>query len=160
METERPVAARPVLATNVTAKMKFVKQRHERDCLVACAAMLADLSYEKVWRDQRSGFSEEEIFHFRAMHWLFYFSHLGFEVGRLYLEDSSQLDRTSTFPTGVRYLRCFGLDESHPKAIPKILTRLPSTRPASCLIQRRMLPGPIHQSIIERGLEDIAYRIC
>jgi hypothetical protein len=99
--------------------MKFVKQRHERDCLVACAAMLADLSYEKVWRDQRSGFSEEEIFHFRAMHWLFYFSHLGFEVGRLYLEDSSQLDRTSTFPTGVRYLCCFGLDESHPKSDPE-----------------------------------------
>jgi hypothetical protein len=70
--------------------MKFVKQRHERDCLVAFAAMLADLSYEKVWRDQRSGFSEEKIFHFRAMHRLFYFSYLGFEVGRLYLEDSSQ----------------------------------------------------------------------
>lgn len=98
--------------------MKLVKQQHERGCGIACAAMLADVSYDKVWQDQRSGFSEEEIFSFRTMHWSFYLSHLGFEVARLYMEDGRLLDLMPTFPGGVRYLCGIGLDESHPSSHP------------------------------------------
>jgi hypothetical protein len=105
--------------------------------------------------------SEEEIFHFRAMNWLFYFSHLGFEVGRLYLEDSSQLDRTSTFPTGVRYLCCFGLDESHPKSDPENTHAVAIDEAGIVFDPATDAPGThplIHYRTWPR--EDIAYRIC
>jgi hypothetical protein len=93
--------------------MNFVKQQHERGCAVACAAMLTGVSYDKVWRDQTSGFSPEEVLSLRAMHWSFYLSHLGFEVGGLYIEDGALLDVTQSFPLGVPYLCGLGLAEEH-----------------------------------------------
>src|SRR5436305_11185492 len=84
-------------------RMDFVKQQHPRGCCVACCAMLTGLTYDKVWNDQTSVFSAEEVLNLEVMHWSFYLSHLRFEVGRLYMEDGPLLRSISSLQQGVRY---------------------------------------------------------
>lgn len=97
--------------------MNFIKQQHTRGCCVACVAMLTGVSYEKVWRDQTSAFSGEEVLNFRPLTWSVYLSHLGFEYGYFYAEGWS-LDMLIEIPRGLRYFCGVGLHEDHPKSHP------------------------------------------
>jgi len=75
--------------------------------------MLAGLTYEKVWSDQTSGFTEDEVLNLSPIQWSLYLNYLGFEVGRIYAEEPL-LSMVPSLPPGIRYLSASGRDENHP----------------------------------------------
>jgi hypothetical protein len=79
--------------------------------------MLTGVSYEKVWLDQTSAFSKEEVLNFSPLTWSVYLSYLGFEYG-YFCAEGYDLDRLAGFPRGVRYFCGVGLDANHPKSDP------------------------------------------
>jgi hypothetical protein len=98
--------------------MEFVKQKHDRGCCVACAAMLTGRSYDDVWHDQLNGFgTEEAVLGLRLIDWRVYLSHMGFETG-MYEVEGSLLEAVKQLPKGVRFLCSIGLVEGHPKSDP------------------------------------------
>lgn len=98
-----------------SAPLTFVKQQHDRGCMVACVAMLTGRSYEGVLNDQiRMAGDLSGVFSLRFHDWRVYLSYLGFETG-MYDAEGPLLDVTSELPKGVRFLCGIGTPEDHPK---------------------------------------------
>jgi hypothetical protein len=101
-----PAMQPPVERSGEKRVVNFVRQQHERGCGVACVAMLSGTTYEKVWQDQTSRFTPDEVLHFRTIQWSVYLNYLGFEVGFFGQEHGPILElllQLNALPRGLRY---------------------------------------------------------
>jgi hypothetical protein len=95
--------------------MNLIKQKDDRGCCIACVAMLTDLTYEKIWRDQTGVWSPAQVLDFSPLEWTVYLNYLGFECDFVSIDGEAQEPLLDFLPIGVPYFCGIGLPIEHIK---------------------------------------------